>query len=340
VEFETQKYIDQSAKLSQRLIATQADPYLIKILDYHYSKKGKCLRSRIGLEVGSVFGVDLSLSMGWVTAVEMLHNSTLIHDDIQDGDEFRRGQESVWKKYGVDHAINAGNILLLIAPLAIQKLRIIPSKKIILLELYSQMGASVVRGQSKEFVLKDVNASEDIETDYESCIENKTGALFRDVVKGICILANKDPLYGEALSKVFLELGVIFQIQDDILDVYGEKGRDEVASDVKEGKISALLVHFLLSKSSDHEKVVGIIHKSREETTAEDVDFVLGAFERERVLQKSVDMLKDKYDIIVESDVVSENQDLKVYIHHTLAKLLKPISHIEAIQNMLGELDS
>ncbi len=339
MEFETQKYIDQSAKLAKRLIESQTDPYLHKVLTYHYSKNGKCLRSRIGIELGSVFGLDLSLSMGWVTAVEMLHNSTLIHDDIQDGDEYRRGQESIWKKYGVDHAINAGNILLLIAPLAIQKLKIIPSKKLALLDLYAHMGASVVRGQSKEFVLKDINASEDIETDYENCIENKTGALFRDVVKGICILANKDPLYGEKLSKLFLELGVIFQIQDDILDVYGTKGRDEIATDIKEGKISALLVHFLLSKSSDHEKVVRIIQKSREQTTTEDVDFVLGAFKQENALEKTVSMLKDKYDIIVESELVAEDKDLKLYLHQTLKKILGPIAHIDSIQDLIEGLE-
>ena len=83
-----------------------------QMAQYHLDSGGKCLRGRLALAEGSSLDLADEDAMKWAMTCELLHNATLIHDDIQDNDPIRRGQPSLWKKYGVAQAINAGDFLI------------------------------------------------------------------------------------------------------------------------------------------------------------------------------------------------------------------------------------
>ena len=301
---------------------------LLKMLDYHFEKPGKFLRGRLAAAIGSALGVDKEDALWWGACIEMLHNSTLIHDDLQDGDTHRRGQLSVWQKFGMADAINAGNILLLSAPQCIDEIESSTELKLKLKQLYSRDASKVVCGQSFEFYINEFKNPQKLRSHYERCIQGKTATLFSSVAEGMALLAGKDNQQIRLISQLFLQMGLVFQIQDDILDLFGQKGRDEKASDIKEGKISIFTVELLSQKPEILDQVKIVMGKSREETTAEDIQWFLREIHQEKILEKIADDLKIRLGDIQEQLNSIELRDLRVLSHHLLQMIFKPIAHL------------
>ena len=81
------------------------DAALSEAAFYHFETPGKMLRSKMAIQSAAVAEIDTSISLLWAAAVEVLHNASLIHDDICDGDKQRRGRSSIWVKFGKDTAL-------------------------------------------------------------------------------------------------------------------------------------------------------------------------------------------------------------------------------------------
>jgi geranylgeranyl diphosphate synthase type I len=151
-------------------------------------------------------------------AVEYLHVATLIHDDVIDNDEFRRGQPSVPAHYGVADAIVTGDFLILtmFTELAECVEREIPAVLVLeAVRILAEAGANVCRGQAKEAELAGDPASPI--ADYEAMIALKTGALFRGVCRAGAILGGAGPEHTEAITRFAEHLGLAFQMYDDLL---------------------------------------------------------------------------------------------------------------------------
>ena len=106
--------------LSQ-FIMEYADGFCGEMLQTHIKTGGKRLRAKLTLQLANVFNIDLQNAFHWAMAVELLHNATLIHDDVQDGDEVRRNKPTTWVTYGVPQAINAGDLGLMLPFQCIEK---------------------------------------------------------------------------------------------------------------------------------------------------------------------------------------------------------------------------
>src|SRR5690349_12844089 len=89
----------------------------------HLETGGKRLRARLALAATAALGADSRGAIGWAAACEMLHNATLIHDDLQDGDRVRRGKPTAWVRYGQNQAINGGDLMLILPFAAIGEVR-------------------------------------------------------------------------------------------------------------------------------------------------------------------------------------------------------------------------
>ena len=85
----------------------------------HLGAGGKRIRARLALAAAESMGVEREAALGWAAAVELLHNATLLHDDVQDGDKTRRGRPTAWVRHGVPQAINAGDLMLMLPYLAV-----------------------------------------------------------------------------------------------------------------------------------------------------------------------------------------------------------------------------
>lgn len=267
-----------------------------EMLDYHYLSGGKRLRPLLTFGAAHAFarkkGGEISAltdaCIPYALAVEILHNATLIHDDIQDGDRTRRGKETIWVKYSMAQAINCGDAWFFVPQLLIQQADYSPDLKLALLELLQRKTLAVIEGQSQEFALKEkFSRGEEVSvSQYLQMVEGKTSALFSMPLVGGAKIAGAGALEQKALEQSALHLGHAFQIQDDLLDLWGDKGRDKSGSDIAEGKLSYPLV-LLLAKlgrgTADRKKVEEIVRASRENTTDDQVQFVISVMEREGI---------------------------------------------------------
>lgn len=220
-----------------------ANSTLVEMCDYHLETGGKRLRALLPLLVGEALGVDPKRMVAFGAACEMLHNATLVHDDLQDGDLFRRGRMTVWNRYGIPQAVNLGDAMFYFAVLLTQQfeapaLRREQASRLLLVETLR-----VIDGQEREFNLK----TKSVVTldDYFSMVEGKTSGLFALPMAGAAILCDAPEVVCAGLAEAARHMGVLFQLQDDTLDLYGDKGRAQRGSDIAEGKRSALVVHAL-----------------------------------------------------------------------------------------------
>ncbi len=263
---------------------------LQEMLAYQWESGGKRIRALLPLMVAEALGEEPGRLLGFGAACELIHNATLVHDDLQDGDRWRRGEPTVWAHYGEARAINLGDAMLYLAPLCLGR---VEAGEETLWRVGQQMNRyvlQVIAGQEREFALGLDGANW---TDYEAMVRGKTSGLMALPVVGAARLCGMEGPVLETLGRMAGQLGVLFQIQDDILDLYGEKGRDKVGGDIREGKISALVVQYWEGRQPGEEadRLRACLEAPREETSAEDVAWARELFVREGALQGSLEAI-------------------------------------------------
>ena len=173
-------------------------------------------------------------------AVELVHNFSLIHDDIEDNSEKRRGRPTVWVKWDVKQAINAGDALLVISNLAITDLIAHTSPEIVVRasQILHNTCMELTRGQYLDMSYEQRNDLSD--QDYWPMISGKTASLLSCCCELGALLGGADEGTQEAYRSFGHYLGLAFQAQDDILGIWGDEAvtGKSAASDLLEGKKS------------------------------------------------------------------------------------------------------
>ena len=131
---------------------------------------------------------------------------------------------------------------------------------------------------------------------YMDAVIGKTSALFLMPIEGSAILAGANAAEATRVSSPFVKMGALFQMQDDVLDLFGEKGRQDRGSDIKEGKISALVVQYLAINPSDRSWLLNILTKPRDETTDKMVQEVIERFRDRGALSAVLNSIKELSD--------------------------------------------
>lgn len=266
---------------------------LAEMTRYHLETGGKRLRAMLPLLVAEALGVERERMLPFGAACEMLHNATLVHDDLQDGDAVRRGRPTVWNRFGVPQAINLGDAMfywtLMLAgrtdaPAAVRNAVV---QRVVVETL------RVIDGQAQEFALKE--RGEVSVEDYLRMVEGKTSGLFALPMSGAAVLCGADEGTVDALGEAARHLGVLFQVQDDVLDLYGEKGRDKVGNDLREGKRSLLVVHALATLDPERAAWLrGVLDAPREETRDADVEAAIALLDRCGALDRALDEITSR----------------------------------------------
>jgi len=288
----------------------------------HFQTPGKMIRPKLVFGLAKALGVDILKVLGWAVSCELLHNASLIHDDLQDGDKTRRGRPTTWYKYGNNHAINIGDFLLIIAPLGIFDSNLSCDLKLLLNKNYSEMASNIVIGQSEEFVLNQLNDLPNLRGDYFKCVSLKTAALFSYLAKGVGISGEFSKL--DFLSDIFNEIGLIFQMQDDILDLFGDKKRDSVGCDIQEGKVSFLIVKHFEINPSDMDWMIAILKKERSKTTIEDIEKIRMAFISSNTLNECLQEIFEKIKTLMAKDL----DQVQGLVKQMIEEILNPIYHL------------
>lgn len=274
ISWTTGEALVQVEALMELLIGSQ-DPCAV-MAAYHMATGGKRIRGRLALDSALALGVDPSAAVAWAAACELMHNASLVHDDLQDGDTVRRGRQALWVKYGREQAINAGDLLLMLPFVALDHAELPPAVHVSLTRCLARHGQRTVRGQSDEMTLR--STLEIDATSYLRAAEGKTAGLFGMPVEGAALMAGYSPEAARELALPFERLGLLYQLQDDVIDCFGNKERGEPGGDIREGKVSALTVAHVQLHPEERGSLVEILSLPRGSTPPEVVSRVIERF--------------------------------------------------------------
>ena len=193
-------------------------------VEYSLIAGGKRLRPILILATYNLFKDNIEICMPYAVAIEMIHNFSLIHDDLPgiDNDDFRHGKPTNHKKFNEATAILAGDSLLNNAYLVIsENLKRNPTKEKI--ECFYELSYAVDRMLIGEYVDTEYEGKQALMDELEYMHKNKTGALIRSAVRIGAILAGAEKKELEALTQYAEKIGLAFQIRDDILSEIGDE---------------------------------------------------------------------------------------------------------------------
>ena len=189
-------------------------------LDQPRTVRGKRLRPLLTVLCTAAAGGDWDVALPFAASVELLHNFTLVHDDIQDASPLRRGRATVWAKWGEAQAINTGDALFTFAHLAVQRaMRLPQTTRLAALALLDQTCVDLSKGQYLDMTFA-TRPAVTVE-DYMTMIDGKAASLLATAAE-LGALAAGVPQEGRARYRAFARhLGLMFQIRDDILGIWG-----------------------------------------------------------------------------------------------------------------------
>jgi geranylgeranyl diphosphate synthase, type I len=210
--------------------------------------------------------------------------------------------------------------------LAVDRVHAGPEQRMALAAAIAAQATLTVRGQSAELALAD--ADRVTWGDYACAVQGKTGALFQLPVEGAAILAGRGRAGARALAAAFRGVGVLFQLQDDVLDLYGEKGRGAPGSDLREGKMSALVVEHLELHPSDSAWLRGLLALPRECTPQDQVERAMERFREGGALNRVLARINAQAWEVMSAPALADEPALRELAWELVCVALDPISHL------------
>lgn len=248
-------YPELLEKINQKIANTQYGQNPAELYDpiaYMMGLGGKRLRPVLTLMGCNLFKEDVNHALPAALAIEVFHNFTLVHDDIMDNAPLRRGQETVYKKWNMPIAILSGDMMLI---KAIDILAETPGNNFsALLKAFNKAAAEVCEGQQI-----DMNFETTKDVSHEAYIEMislKTAVLLGASLQIGAIIGNACEQDAQHLYSFGKNIGIAFQIQDDILDSFGETAQvgKMIGGDIAANKKTLLLIELLASVHKDDKK--------------------------------------------------------------------------------------
>jgi hydroxymethylglutaryl-CoA reductase len=300
---------------------------LSRMASYQMRTGGKRLRALLPLLVAESLGADPEQFIPFGAACEMLHNATLVHDDLQDGDRVRRGQETIWQRYGAAQAINLGDAMFYYTLQLVQRLDVVVTRREAVFRRVVSETLRVIDGQGREFEMKR-KPTPTLE-EYFRMVDGKTSGLFALPMSGAAALCGMIPAVVDGLQEAARHMGVLFQLQDDVLDLYGEKGRDARGSDVREGKRSVMVIHALQRAPRDEaRRLRQVLDLDREQTTGEDIAWASELFERVGSLAFALDEIGRRKERARGVAALLDHQQLQSVVEAMCDLFLRPIEPV------------
>jgi geranylgeranyl diphosphate synthase type II len=232
--------------------------YLYDLVASQLASEGKGLRPALCLATCGAFGGDPARALPSAAAIELLHNAFLVHDDIEDGSEYRRGRPTLHRTHGVPLALNAGDALNAMSVRLLRRnLALLgPELSARIFDEFDHMSIETIEGQAMELGWIRSNDCSTTEADYLLMVLKKTSWYsFIQPARIGAMIARPQQSDFDAFNRFGCFLGAAFQIQDDVLNLVGnrEKYGKEIGGDLLEGKRTLILSH-AFARSSGYEK--------------------------------------------------------------------------------------
>ena len=207
---------------------------------------GKALRPVLCLFACETVGGSAKIAIPAAVALEFIHNFSLIHDDIQDKDQTRRGRPSLWVVCGEPKAVMAGNVLRVVADMCLEQLirhGVTVDDALVAIQIFTEAYLQMIEGQYLDLLFErrhDIGLD-----DYLEMIARKTGALIRCALEMGATLGSSNSNTQSAFREFGRCLGFVFQIRDDVLGVWGKPAKTgkPVGADIQRKKNSFPIVH-------------------------------------------------------------------------------------------------
>ncbi|MCD7059286.1 polyprenyl synthetase family protein [Pelagibacterium xiamenense] len=237
-----------------RLILSRSDSpvdMVPEIANHLIDAGGKRLRPMLTLGAAALFGTAEGNGVRFAAAVEFMHNATLLHDDVVDESDMRRGRPAARTIWGNQASVLVGDFLLGQA-----FLMMVESGDLDALGVLSRAAAVIAEGEV--FQLAKAGDLATTPADYEKIIHAKTATLFEAATEVGAMAGGADPVARKALAAYGRELGMAFQLVDDVLDYGGAKGAlgKNTGDDLREGKMTLPVILAIEAATSEERRVI------------------------------------------------------------------------------------
>jgi len=221
---------------------------------------GKLLRPRLCLLSCRAVGGDPRDALPLAAAIQLIHDFSLIHDDIQDQSDTRRGRPTVWKLWGLAQGINTGDGMFTVAHLSLHRLALTSLPAATILDVLRRFDETILTICEGQFL--DLSYEGNLEIDeaaYLAMIERKTAALIAASAELGALVGGADEETIQALFDFGRALGLAFQIEDDVLGIWGDPAvtGKPFAADLYRRKLSLPVIH-ALTTSPDRERLMNL----------------------------------------------------------------------------------
>lgn len=260
------------------------------------SRGGKRIRPALCMASCKAVGGKQKDALKTAAAIEMIHNFTLIHDDIADRSELRRGEPCLHHRYGLGTAINSGDGLFSAAYEALGDAMAGMSEKTArdVFEALSSRVTRVCEGQALDISWVEKGRWDLNEKDYFSMIERKTGALMAASCMTGAMIGGGKRKQIEALGGFGMDIGVGFQIHDDVLNLRGDAAKygKEIGGDINEGKRTLIVAHTLsVCLPAERERLIRILDKKR--NSDEEIKEAISMLDKYGSIDRAADRAKE-----------------------------------------------
>jgi geranylgeranyl diphosphate synthase type II len=254
--------------------------YLYDLIADYPQRGGKMMRPGLCIATARAFGAPIEYALGPAIAIELLHNALLIHDDIEDESEERRGRPTLHMLHGIPLALNAGDSMTLISlrPLIENAEYVGPELSLQLMREVEVMALKTGEGQAMELGWRHENTLDVTVSDYLEMVLRKTcwlATIFP--IRVGALIGSRGEADLDALFRFGFFLGAAFQIQDDLLNLVHNDDRygKERNGDLWEGKRTLAVIHLLQQANQDEkERLRSILMLSREQRTLEQINWM------------------------------------------------------------------
>ena len=255
---------------------------------YHMALGGKRIRPVLVLMACDALGGDAAGALDAALGIEMFHNFTLLHDDVMDNADVRRGKPTVHRKWSSNTAILSGDTMLTLATQFISR-----TGNSAVMDLFNKTAIEIYEGQQWDMDFEDRN---DVTVEeYINMIRLKTSVLLGCALKTGALLAEGADVDCEALYEAGVNMGLAFQLQDDLLDVWGDPKTfgKEIGGDIMNNKKTFLLINAMqLAKGDDADELRHWLNDPYA-TRVEKVAAVTALYERLGVRQLAQEAIAD-----------------------------------------------
>ena len=281
---------DVQSHLRQAIAGSESG--LFALLMYHFgwedvqgrptnAEGGKALRPVLCLTACDLAGGDWREALPAAAALELVHNFSLIHDDIQDRDATRWGRPTLWTVHGERAALSAGNAMRAVADQTIATMAETGLPSALVVEAATELTERYLEMIEGQYLDLSFERAESVTVDqYLDMISRKTGALIESAMYLGALVATRDPQAAHAFGACGRRLGLAFQIRDDFLGIWGDPKATgkAVGADIRRKKKSMPIVHLFQSTTSSERAWLEEAYAA-EEIVGEDAEHVLTMLE-------------------------------------------------------------